>query len=792
MKHRKGIRAASLGLALVAALLLHGLLPAAGSSAQVALVNWRDKVDAGVLASAALGKTEFFVYLARQADLAGAAALETKEEKGRFVYERLTATARETQGPVRRALDLLGAEYKPFWVSNAIWVKADLAVVEAMALRADVARVYPSGTGKLTLPPQEAAPSSAGAAQTAAVDEKAVDTSSTSSPGLALNDPNPEGGLVQVGANQVWAMGYEGQGVVVAGADTGVYWEHAALRRQYRGWNEATRTADHSYNWHDSVKNPNTACQGSTTSPCDDDELLGGGHGSHTVGTMVGDDGAANRIGMAPSAKWIACRNMNYGVGAVPTYLECMEWFIAPTDSNNRNPNPAKAPHVINNSWGCVEGCAQPLLQAPLQASRAAGIFYAVSAGNDGDTCNTLQFPLARYPESFTVGATDHRTDLIASFSSRGSVLGDPTAPLGLLKPNITAPGVGIRSALRDGGYGSLSGTSMAGPHVAGLVALLISANPKLAGKIDRLEDIIEQTAVRKTTAEGCGGDTSGAVPNNTYGWGRIDALAAARDAMPPDAVGDNAFTSTQTPVRINALSNDTDPDGDALAVGAVGNAAHGTVTKNPDGTITYTSGPGFTGTDRFTYTACAPEGCDVASDTATVTVNVSPVTGLVNYALAALGATASPSSVYSVNYAALGVIDGDNTGAKWGAGGGWSDATRNLWPDTLTVTLGGAKLISQLRVYTLRDNYGASSPVDANTDANLYGIRDFEVQTFNAAAGQFVTVPGGAVTGNTKALRVFTLAQPVSTGAVRVLVHFGRDELSRVVEVEAYGPQGQ
>lgn len=793
MKPMKRIRAASLSLPIIAALLVHGLLPSAGSSAQVLQANWRDKVDAGVLAASALGKTEFFVYLNRQADLSGAAALQTKEEKGRFVYERLTATARETQGPVRRALDLVGAEYKPFWVSNAIWVKANIAVVEAMALRADVARIYPSGTGSLKLPPQEASPSSTNAAAPTAVDENAADAPSTSSPSVVLNDPNPETSLVQVGANQVWSMGYEGQGVVVAGADTGVYWEHAALKKRYRGWNDASQTVNHSYNWHDSIKNPNTACQGSTTTPCDDDELLGGGHGSHTVGTMVGDDGAANRIGMAPSAKWIACRNMNYGVGAVPTYLECMEWFIAPTDSNNQNPNPSKAPHVINNSWGCVEGCAPPLLQAPLQASRAAGIFYAVSAGNDGDVCNTLQFPLARYPESFTVGATDHRTDLVASFSSRGSVLGDPASPLGLMKPNITAPGVGIRSALRDGGYGSLSGTSMAGPHVAGLVALLISANPKLAGKIDRLEDIIEQTAVRKTSIEGCGGDTSGTVPNNTYGWGRIDALAAVRDALPPDAADDTAFASTQTPVRVSALSNDTDPDGDALTLSSVGNAAHGTATKNADGTVTYTSAPGFSGTDRFTYTACAPEGCAVASDTATVTVNVSPVTGLVNYALASLGSTASPSSVYSVNYAALGAIDGDNTGAAWGAGGGWSDATRNLWPDALTVTLGGgAKFVTQVRVYTLRDNFGATSPVDANTDANVYGIRDFEVQAFDAATNQFVTIPGGAVNGNTKALRVFTLGQPLRTNALRVLVHVGRDELSRIVEVEAYGPQGQ
>jgi subtilisin family serine protease len=218
-----------------------------------------------------------------------------------------------------------------------------------------------------------------------------------------------------------------------------------------------------------------------------------------------------------------------------------MEWFLAPSRIDGTGADPAKAPDVVNNSWGCVEGCPPPALQDSLRASRAAGIFYAVSAGNDGvgapppaAGCNTIYHPLARYPEAFTVGSTTWTTDTVSSFSSRGPVaLGDTSTPL-LLKPNITAPGSAVRSALRatDSSYGSLSGTSMAGPHVAGLVALLVSANPGLRGDVDQLEDIIEQTAVKKTTNEGCGGDTANQVPNNTYGWGRIDALAAVNAAV--------------------------------------------------------------------------------------------------------------------------------------------------------------------------------------------------------------------------------------------------------------------
>jgi subtilisin family serine protease len=221
------------------------------------------------------------------------------------------------------------------------------------------------------------------------------------------------------------------------------------------------------------------------------------------------------------------------------------------------------------------------------------------------------------------VGATNYTTDAIADFSSRGSVLGDPTAPAGLLKPNISAPGVSIRSALRDGSYGSLSGTSMAGPHVAGLVALLISANPKLEGLINRLEDIIEQTAVPKTTTEGCGLDSPTAVPNNTFGWGRIDAWAAVREALPPKAENDFAVTPQRTAVTISVLANDTDPDGDQLTITSVGAALHGTVTNNGNGTLTYLPETNFKGIDTFVYTICAPEGCLTASSTAAVTVDV-------------------------------------------------------------------------------------------------------------------------------------------------------------------------
>ena len=341
------IRIISLSLSLISVLAVAVFTSTAPSAARSDMSNntgvittqdWQNKVDASVLSKAATGQTEFLIYMARQADLSGADALSTKEEKGEYVYRQLTATAAETQPVVKQVLQSFGSEFRGFWVTNAIWGKGGLAAIQAVALRPEVAYVYASGGGSLRLPSQPGG-------------------SELTSQSSLTADPAPEPGLLKVNADDVWSLGVLGQGVIVAGADTGVSWQHPALKRQYRGWDEATQTANHSYNWHDSIHAPNTVCGGDTTEPCDDHD-----HGTHTVGTMVGDDGGTNTIGMAPEAKWIACRNMTEGTGAVPTYMECMQWFIAPTDTAGLNPDPTRAPHVINNSWGCPpsEGCTNP------------------------------------------------------------------------------------------------------------------------------------------------------------------------------------------------------------------------------------------------------------------------------------------------------------------------------------------------------------------------------------------------------------------------------------------------
>jgi subtilisin family serine protease len=477
-----------------------------------AATDWPDKVDPRL--TSAMNRqpeVEFLVVLGEQADLTGVEHLRDKDARGNYVYRTLASIATTTQAPIRALLDENSVAYRSYWVNNMIWVRGDRELVHRLARRGDVANLYLNQWQRMDLPSPIA--NEQGRQQVAGV----------------------EWNIALVGAPEVWANGFNGQGTVIGGQDTGYDWTHPAIIAQYRGWDGMTAT--HSFNWHDAIHedNPNAppgnVCGFDAIEPCDDND-----HGTHTMGTMVGDDGGEQAIGIAPGAEWIGCRNMEDGWGTPTTYAECYEWFIAPYPIGGNSftdGDPSKAPDVINNSWACppAEGClAADVLQQVVENVRAAGIVTVHSAGNSGALgCSTVNQPASIYDASFTVGATDNR-DQIAFFSSRGPVTVDGS---NRLKPDIVAPGEGVRSSIPGGDYAYLSGTSMASPHVAGLAALLISVNPALSGQVENLEKAITQTALPITTNEGCGGNSTSEVPNNVYGWGRIDAFAAYQAVRP-------------------------------------------------------------------------------------------------------------------------------------------------------------------------------------------------------------------------------------------------------------------
>ena len=498
---------------------------------QSALQSPAAKIAPRVLADTTGGKsTSVVILLADQADVSAANDMKDQDARGWFVYNTLTQHAARTQVGLQALLKSQGVTYQSFWAANMLVADADRQLIDTLAARPDVARVDSN------LP-------------TRWIEDPVV-----AKFGISTQGPNAptavEPGVANVNAPLVWALGFTGQGMVVGNQDTGMRWDHNALKPKYRGWNGVT--ADHNFNWHDSIHSGGGTCGPNTVIPCDDQ-----GHGTHTTGTTVGDDGTGNQVGVAPGAKWIGCRNMDQGNGTPATYTECFQFFIAPTDLAGNNPNPALRPHVMNNSWGCPvsEGCTTGTeLQTIVNNTQSAGIFVVVSAGNSGPNCSTVQDAPAFYDASFSVGAISATTNTLASFSSRGPGTLAPNP----LKPNISAPGVTVRSSLRTGlaNYGSMSGTSMAGPHVVGVVALLWSARPQLVRDIALTKTILQNTAnpaVILSPAQTCGGTNSATnIPNNSFGYGRVDALAAVN--------------SVPTSTSADVSGQITTPDGQPLA----------------------------------------------------------------------------------------------------------------------------------------------------------------------------------------------------------------------------------
>jgi subtilisin family serine protease len=429
-----------------------------------------------------------FVILKDQADLSSVRQIQDIDERRTAAYQMLTKKANETQAELRNTFDRFGVKSTPYYLVNAMEVRGGALIRFYLSTRPEVDRVIPSPRLRPAAPSGALAGSGGQSAPT-----------------------DVQWNVSMIGADKVWSeFGVRGEGIVVGQSDSGADVNHPELHDSYRG-----NTEGDNYNWFDPWNYK--------PSPYDD-----GGHGTHTLGTILGKNG----IGIAPGATWFACVNLNRNLGNPALYLDCMQFMLAPFPQGGdplKDGDPTRAADVLNNSWGCpkLEGCDPNALLYAANHLRDAGIFVVVSTGNDGPNCSTVNAPLSLYDSVFSVGAIDQSRD-VAFFSSRGPVTVDGS---GRIKPDIAAPGVDVLSSVPGGGYAAESGTSMAGPHVVGAVALLWSAEPSLIGDIDRTEQLLIQSAdpYNGSTTDGC---FEGGVPNDAYGYGILDVYQAVKEAL--------------------------------------------------------------------------------------------------------------------------------------------------------------------------------------------------------------------------------------------------------------------
>ncbi|WP_144468143.1 S8 family peptidase [Bacillus pumilus] len=413
-------------------------------------------------------------------------AAKTQYTKRSAVVSELRATSEETQ---QALLTYLQKEKKKkqvkeihsYYIVNGLAVTGTKEVMEKVAAFPEVDQVLPNETRQIHRP---------------------VDLKTKQKKQMKAVD-GVEWNISQIHAPDAWALGYDGTGTVVASIDTGVEWDHPALKEKYSGFDPAhPNEPTHEFNWYDATTG--------SEAPYDDLE-----HGTHVTGTMVGSEpDGKNQIGVAPGAKWIAVKAFSEDGGTDADLLDAGEWILAPKDDAG-NPHPEKAPDVVNNSWGGGPGL-DDWYKDVVNAWRAADIFPEFSAGNtdlfnpggEGSIANP-----ANYQEAFATGATDQNNKL-GSFSLQGP------SPYGVMKPDIAAPGVNIRSSIPGKGYeDGWNGTSMAGPHVSAVVALLRQAQSDLS--VEQIEQILIDTAKPLTDQQ------FPESPNNGYGAGLVDAREA-------------------------------------------------------------------------------------------------------------------------------------------------------------------------------------------------------------------------------------------------------------------------
>lgn len=400
--------------------------------------------------------TTGIVTMSSQADLAVIPGAD-RAARQQGVIRALQAHAEASQAQIRallrsREAQGLVSEIIPFWVFNGLSITAAPSVFGELAARDDVAKITPDAIQV------EATPLQVSAAPSATLD------------------------LVRAPA--LWSLGYSGQGVVVASMDSGVDLSHPELAARWRGGSNS---------WYDPYgQHPST--------PTD---LTG--HGTWTMGVMVGGDASGTPIGVAPAAQWIAVKIFDDRDRSRATAIHSgYQWLMDP-DSDPSTPD---APAVVNNSWTFSNPGCDLSFELDLESLAAIGVVPVFAAGNFGPNGGTSASP-ANNPAAFAVGATDN-SDQIYPYSGRGpSACGESST----IYPELVAPGVNIMTTDRYGFYTTATGTSLAAPHVAGGLALLLTAFPNLSASQQRVS-LVSGAA-----------DLGPSGPDNVFGYGRLDLL---------------------------------------------------------------------------------------------------------------------------------------------------------------------------------------------------------------------------------------------------------------------------
>jgi subtilisin family serine protease len=569
---------------------------------------------AALTTAAPADQVNVIVVLAVQADLASIRGTNRRDRLTR-VERALQSTATTHQRGLLTLLRARQAQHLvssivPLWVANEIKVTATPAVVGELAARSDVREIRPELT--LQAPPASAAGTPAATKSGAVSADQATAASA-------------EAGIDRIDAPAVWDLGYQGGGVVVASLDTGVDATHPDLASRWRGGTNS---------WFD----PNGE---HPTTPTDVS-----GHGTQTMGVIVGGNASGTTIGVAPQARWIAAKIFNdRGVATTTGIHQAFQWLLDP----DNDPATADAPNVVNNSWDDQSTACSAEFQPDLAGLRAAGILPVFAAGNAGPTAGSVNSP-ANLPEALSVGGTD-QSDVVDPSSSRG-----PSSCGQAVAPTLTAPDTTVRTSDLFGGYVTATGSSLAAPHVAGALALMLSAAPDLSA--DQQQVALNQGAV----------DLGPAGPDPDYGFGRIDVLAAYQSlpAAPGLTVGlsptnasvspGDAATFTVTVTPSNGFTGDAALSLTGLSAGQASWTFTPSVVPNGSGTAQLSIATAATiAAGSYPLTVIATGGATTGSASATLTVVAAP-----DFTVAATPTSASVNAGATATFAvSVGSVNG-------------------------------------------------------------------------------------------------------------------------------------